>query len=191
MLQALNYFLGPSLDLIQYDHVLVPKTSELDPVADPQLDRVVTQPQWCWADRRSTSFDILKIFLLIQIRMISFSQEHVAGSCSLFFSPRSPGPFVQSCFPAGKSQFVMMHGLFLIMCRTSYFPLLNSIRFLMAWLSSLSQSLWMVAQSILVDHVSTTLLHFAHSTDFGGQTILGETNRTKYWGFEIVELLHI
>lgn len=48
----------------------------------------------------------------------SLPQRHIAGSCSTYSPPGLPGPFLQSCFPDGWPQPILLRKLFTSSYRT-------------------------------------------------------------------------
>jgi len=94
MPQSLHHLCGPSLDSLQYVHVSpVLGSHSTPPMASPVLSQ----------KRRITPIDLLVTLFLMQPRKPLAAFEAQAH-CWLMFnlvSTRTPGPFLQSYFPAG------------------------------------------------------------------------------------------
>jgi len=94
---------------------------------------------------------------------------HIAASCSMCYPSGIPGPLLKSCLPSsqppeytGAASTTPQHvlwRLFLTGCRTSYFPVLNSMRFLSAVCSRLLRSLWMAEKPFGMSAPPPALCH--------------------------------
>ena len=153
MLQSLQHLHHPSLDTLQYVHVSFAELRAGASTSGVSLQCFVKKK-----DRLLWYADNSLPILAQEALKLSFLHRHIAGSCSPWCPPGTPGSFLQSHFPAGQQ----CRRLFLLSCRTLRFALLNHTRFLPDHFSSLLKCLHWIPCDLYFHRPSSHCLQSFH-----------------------------